>query len=160
MPVIVSLGRRGRRRRALQSDESGGAAGRVEACEVLLHFRVTCGGLQDFVEDSGEGRVFWTVDAVVHPEAFAAGGDEAGAAQVGQVSRDLGLAGFQAFDEEADADFVVAHEVQQTKTGAVGESFQQSVQSNFLFDWHIWLDGYDSTKLYSCKQIYTSCCER
>jgi hypothetical protein len=91
----------------------------------------------------------------MHPETFAAGGNETGATQIGEVARNFGLAGLQALDEEADADFVIAHEVKQAKASPVGESFEKSVEADFLFEIrHIWLDRYSTTELYSRGRIY------
>lgn len=61
------------------------------------------------------------VDAVVHPLAFAACADDAGAAQVGEVAGNLGLALVENLNEVTDADFAVAHEIKQAQAGAVAE---------------------------------------
>ena len=78
-------------------------------------------GGEGCVED-GEGvGVGGRVDAVVHPFAVAAGGDDAGFAQVGEVAGDLGLGLPEDFDEVADADFAAVHEVEEAQAGGVGE---------------------------------------
>lgn len=63
-----------------------GAAGAFETIEVGLHEtvvaeRAECGG-----KDGGDAGVRRLCDAVVHPFAFTAGGDDAGAAKVSEVA--------------------------------------------------------------------------
>lgn len=48
----------------------------------------------------------------MHPLAFAACADEAGAAQIGEVTRDFRLALAKDIDEIADADFAAIDEVE------------------------------------------------
>ncbi len=54
-------------------------------------------------------------DAVEHPLAFAPGRDDARVAQVGEVTRDLGLGTSQDLYEVADTDFLLSHEVEETR---------------------------------------------
>lgn len=67
-------------------DELGGAAGAVEAGEIGLHAGLLRQHGEGFAEDAGDGGGAWLRDAVVHPFAFAAGFDQAGAAEVGEVA--------------------------------------------------------------------------
>lgn len=88
-----------------------GAAGAVEAGEVGLRARLAAEDGERFLKDAGGGEVAGLGDAVMHPLAFAAGFHEAGAAQIGKVAGDLGLALAQDLDEIADADFAAVHQV-------------------------------------------------
>ena len=99
----------------------GGAADFDEALAVALHFGVLVEPGAEFCEDAGGVGVCGLDEAVVHPLAFAAGGDDAGAAEVGEVARNLGLACAEHGDEEADADLVVAHQIYQSQARAVGQ---------------------------------------
>lgn len=74
---------------------------------------------------AGRGR---RRDAVMHPSAFAAGSDESGGAEVGEMARDLGLLLGEHIDKIADADFIVAHEIEQTQTGWIGERLEEAGQ--------------------------------
>jgi len=99
----------------------GGAADFDEALAVALHFGVLFEPGADLSENLGGVGVCGFDEAVVHPLAFAAGGDDAGAAEVGEVARNLRLVGVEDGDEEADADLVVAHQVDEPQPGAVGQ---------------------------------------
>ena len=59
--------------------------------------------------------------SVVHPFPFTPWGNYAGASQVGKMTRDFWLVGFQDFHQEADADLVIAHETEQAQTSAIRE---------------------------------------
>jgi hypothetical protein len=113
--------------RVLQGDEALGiAAGFAELCEVGLHLRVGAEGSEGRVQDGGGSGVGEAVDAVVHPLAFAAGFDDAGASQVGEVAGDFGLRLAEDLDEVADADLVAGHEVEQAEAGGVGERGEEA----------------------------------
>ena len=71
-------------------------------------------------------------DAIVHPFAFTASGDDASSAQVGQMPRDLRLTLLENLDEEADADFAPMHEVEQPQPGRVGEGGKELWQVDCL----------------------------
>jgi arsenite methyltransferase len=64
----------------------------------------------------------------VHPLAFAARGDNAGFAQVGEMARDFRLALAQDLDKVADADFAAGHEVEQAKAGGVCQGGKKAGQ--------------------------------
>jgi len=57
----------------------------------------------------------------VHPFALAACADEARAAQVGEVARDLGLALAEHIDEITDADFAAIDEIEQAEARGIAE---------------------------------------
>ena len=97
------------------------AAGAVEFGQIGLHPLVGAQRSQNSVEDGCGGGIGGRADAVVHPLAFAARGNDAGLAQVGQVARDLGLALAENLDKMADADLAAGHQVQQAQAGGVGQ---------------------------------------
>ena len=112
--------------RALQSYEALRlAAGVAETGEVGLHLFAGVEGFERRVEDGAGGGVGGGLDAVVHPLAFAAGCDDAGAAEVGEMAGDLGLRLFEDFDEVTHADLAAIHKVEQTETGGIGEGCEE-----------------------------------
>jgi hypothetical protein len=111
---------------ALQGYEALGlTAGVAEAGEIALHLLAGGEGFESGVEDGEGGGVVGGLDAIVHPLAFAASVDDACAAEVGEVAGDLGLGLLEDFDEVADADLAVIHEVEQTEAGGVGEGCEE-----------------------------------
>ena len=72
-------------------------------------------------EDGGSAGVRGLCEAVVDPLAFAAGGDDAGAAEVSEVAGDFGLALAEDFDEVTDADFAAGDEVEEAEACGVSE---------------------------------------
>lgn len=81
-----------------------------------------------FAENSGGDFVGWRKKAVVHPFPLAARGDDSGAAQVSQVARNFRLAQAQNFDEIANADFAIRHEIEQAEARGVGERAKEKIQ--------------------------------
>jgi hypothetical protein len=67
-------------------------------------------------------------DPIMHPLAFPASGNDPSASQIRQVPGDFGLRLAEDFDEIADADFLVAHEIEQTKPGVVAKSLKEAFQ--------------------------------
>lgn len=59
---------------------------------------------------------------VVHPLPFAPGGYQTCCAKISKMPGNLGLRRRNHFGEVADANFLLRHEVEQTKPGGVGES--------------------------------------
>jgi hypothetical protein len=98
----------------------------LEARFVVLHLRIVCEGCAQFVEDYGDVVVGWLREAIVRPFAVAAGGDEAGAAKICEVTGDFGLVGVQNRNAGTDAEFVVAQQVDQAQARRVSESFEES----------------------------------
>ena len=58
-------------------------------------------------------------DAVMHPLALAACGDQARAAQIGEMTGYLGLALAENFNEKADADFTALNEIEEAEACAI-----------------------------------------
>lgn len=116
-------------RSGAEGDEAfGGAGGAFETGEVALHFEVGLEGAEGSVKDGSGAVISRMENAVVHPLALAAGADDAGVAQIGEVAGDLGLALAEDLDELADADFAVVHEVEQAEASAVGEGREEAGQ--------------------------------
>lgn len=67
-------------------------------------------------------------DAIVHPLALAAGGDDACITQVGEVAGDLWLGRGEDLDEIADADFLLAHQVEQAEACGIAEGLKEAWQ--------------------------------
>jgi len=79
--------------------------------------------------EDGTGRsIGGRADAVVHPFAFAAGGDDAGLAQEGKVPGDFGLALAQDCDQVADADLATGDEVEQAEPRGVSKRGEHAGQ--------------------------------
>ena len=66
------------------------------------------------------------------PSSIAARGDEAGAAEVREVTRNLWLIYLESFDTRTDAYFFVADKVNQTQSGVVREGFEKCFKLDFL----------------------------
>ena len=93
----------------------------AETGQIRLHALLVRENLQRFPQNSGRTRVIRHNYLVVHPLSLAASDDDAGATEVGEVPRDLGLALSKDLHEVANAHFLAIHEVQKPETGAVGE---------------------------------------
>lgn len=91
----------------------------------------------------------WHDDAIVHPLALAAGGDDACTAQVGEVAGDLWLRGGEDLDEVADADFLLAHQVEQAETCGIAEGLKESWQIELGATRHM---CYIRLDVYVCKE--------
>jgi hypothetical protein len=116
-------------RRARDGDESTRlAAGFGEPVEVGLHFAICAEGAQSSFENGESAGMRGSLDPVVHPLPFPARGDDSGAAQVGEMARDLWLALAQNLDEIADADFATIHEIEQAQTSAIGQRGEEGCQ--------------------------------
>lgn len=72
----------------------------------------------------------------MHPLAFAAGLDDAGAAQAGEVLGDFGLGLAEGFNQLADADLAIADQAQKLEAGFVGEGQKEARAVEFYFCSH------------------------
>lgn len=110
--------------REMDAETFGGALDLFGSLAVGLDLRFVCDGGEGGGEEALEfGGLF--LEGVMHPFALAAGFDEAGAAEVGEVAGNFGLVGLQGALEEADADFAVAHEVEEAQSVFVGEGGEE-----------------------------------
>jgi hypothetical protein len=67
--------------------------------------------------------------SIVGPFALATGGDESGALEVGEVSRDLRLIRLEHLDAVADAEFFVTQHLNKPQPGTVGEGFEKCFET-------------------------------
>jgi len=65
-------------------------------------------------------------DAVVHPLTLAPGRDDAGVPQIRKMAGNLWLRCAQNFNEIADADFLLSHEVEEAQAGGITESLKEA----------------------------------
>ena len=98
----------------------------------------------------------WHDDAVVHPLAFAPSLNNPRASEVSEVPRYLRLWSSQDLHKVADADLLVAHEVEKPKASAVSQRLKESFQVIGLFSHHVLcirLDACDAKNIYSSMRI-------
>jgi len=96
-----------------------------EACPVSLHRTLLFHPCKRLPENLGGADVRWHDDAIVHPLAFASSFDDACTAKICQMPRYFGLELLQNLYEVANANFLVTHEIEQTKSGAVAQSLKE-----------------------------------
>lgn len=95
---------------------------------VCKHLFVVAERLKNRGEQRGRRWIGGRADAVVHPFAFASGGNDASLAQVREVARDLGLALAENLDKIADTDLAASHQVEQAQTSGVSQGGKESRQ--------------------------------
>ncbi|HET6972938.1 MAG TPA: hypothetical protein VFH96_02880 [Pyrinomonadaceae bacterium] len=100
----------------------------VEACFVTLHLWFIRQPRAQFAEDSGNVCVGWLREAIVGPFAIATSGDESGAAQVGEMTRNLWLISLQNLDTGANAQLIIAQKMNQPQPSVVREGFEECFQ--------------------------------
>lgn len=74
------------------------------------------------MQDPGGAGMGRHNNSLVHPFAFPARGNHAGATRLCKLAQNLGLALGQNFHETADAHLSSVHEVKEPEPGAVGEA--------------------------------------
>ena len=94
----------------------------------------------------------------MHPSPLAPGGDDARAAEIRQVTRDLWLADPEDLHKIANANFLVGDQVEETKTRAIGQGAKEEIErERFFLSGHakdyIWLDRYEQGGV-SCKHTH------
>lgn len=78
----------------------------------------------------------WHDDPVVHPLSIPSRRNDSGAAQICKVTRDLRLRLIQNLDEVADANFLIAHQVEQPEASIVAECLKEPLDVECLFRCH------------------------
>ena len=73
----------------------------------------------------GRADMSWQHDSVVHPFTLATGSDDTRVAQIGKMTRHPGLRAAQYFNEVADTNLLLAHEVEQAKASVVTEGLEK-----------------------------------
>jgi hypothetical protein len=66
-------------------------------------------------------------DAIVHPLPFPPGGHDSGTPQVGQMPGYFRLGLIQNFNEITDADFLIAHEIQEPQPRIVSQRLEEAL---------------------------------
>ena len=97
----------------------------VEPRPIRLHCLVFLEPAECLPQDLGSSDVRRHDDPVVHPLAFAPRRDDSRAAQVGQMPGNLRLRTAKNLHEVADANLLIAHEVQQPEPGVVSERLEE-----------------------------------
>src|SRR5262249_41026945 len=119
-------------RRALQlHGERRRAADFDEARAVLPHIAVGGQIFTRLLKDAGGVLVGWGDYPVMHPLPFPPDLHDARPAQVGEMPRNPRLRHLQDFDEEAYADLVVSHEIDQPEAVAVGKRHEEFFEVEF-----------------------------
>jgi hypothetical protein len=124
----LGLNQDGQGRTVKRGEPSRCTAGFVQPDQIGLHALVLSQNGECFAKDfcgAGGGRYN---DPIVHPLAFAPGCDNAGAAQIRQVPRDLWLALAENLDEVADTNLSAIHEVQEPQARGVGQGREEEGQ--------------------------------
>ena len=110
-----------------------------EADAIRLHGLFCLQGREGLMKDLLGARVRRRHDAIVHPLAFAACGNDAGLAQIGEMAGDFGLRAFQDVDQVADADFPVADEVENAQASDIGERLKETFEVEWGFSGHVYI---------------------
>lgn len=126
----------GQGRSVQRTDLSGGTAGFGQPGAIRLHRLLALQRSQRLPQNLRGPAVGRHDDAVVHPLAFAPCRNHARVSQIREMTRDLRLRRIQNLDEVADADFLVAHQVQQTQPGPVSQRLEESLQIEVGFFCH------------------------
>ena len=100
----------------------------VESRQVGLHHLVFTERGERFSKNARSAFMFWRGDSVMHPFAFASGGDHTCTPQISEMPRYLGLALAKDFYEVAHAHLLAVYQVQQPETGPVGKRGKQQSQ--------------------------------
>ena len=61
----------------------------------------------------------------MNPLAFASGGDKSSPLQISKMARDFGLVCFQSLDHRANANLVIAKQVNQAQASGVAERLEE-----------------------------------
>ena len=109
------------------------AAHAHETASILLHFAIVREPVANGFEHLRRSRVPRFDNAIVHPFTLAPGIDDSGLSQVSEVPRDFRLRCLQDFHEEADAHFVVSHEIQQAEASSIREGAKQQFEIKAFF---------------------------
>ena len=78
-------------------------------------------------------------DPIMHPLPLPPRRDDTGAAEVSQVTRNLRLRTAKDFNKIANANLLVAHEIQEPEPGVVPESLKEPFHVEGLLRCHIFM---------------------
>jgi hypothetical protein len=102
-----------------------------ESRSVPLHLAISDEILTHIMKNAGGALVGREDDPVVHPLPFSPGRHDARPAQKGEVPRDPRLRHLQDFDEEAHANLILSHQIDQSEAVAVGKRDEEFFQVEF-----------------------------
>lgn len=88
---------------------------------------------QRFFQYRGGDGIAGRNKTIVHPAPLAARGDDARAAEVGEVARDFWLADPENLHKIANANFLVGDEIEEAKARGIGEGAKEEVKRERLF---------------------------
>ncbi len=98
-----------------------------ESRTIRLHRLIVLEPAQCLFQDLRGTDVRRHHDPVMHPLSLAPCRDDARATKVSEVSGDLGLGSAENFDEIADANLLIAHQVQEAEPCVVAEGLEKSL---------------------------------
>lgn len=114
------------RRRTLKRGKPGGtAAGFGQPGAIGLHGALLPQPGERLAEHLSGADVRGHDDAVVHPLTIAPGLDDSCIPEVSQMPGDFGLTLLQDFDQVADADLLIRHQVEQAEPGVISECLKK-----------------------------------
>ena len=105
--------------------------------QVSLHRSIFFQPTKSLLKNLSRSDVRWHDDPVVHPLPVSARCNDSGAPQISKVTRDLRLGLIQNLDEVADADFLIAHQVEQPEASIVAKCLKEPLDVECLFRCHV-----------------------
>jgi len=100
----------------------------LESSFVVLHLWIVCERCPQLAEDPGEVCIGGLNEAIVGPLAVATCGDEASAAKIREVPRNLWLIRLEDFNARADTELIVAQEMNKAQSRVIGQCFEQNFE--------------------------------
>ena len=124
--LFESGGKAGRARSATELNGwRGSAADAGKADAIALHLAIRLQPGAYIIKEAGCVSIGRLDDSVMHPLPVASRGDDSGAAEVTEMPRYLRLAGAEDSDEEAHADLISAHQVNQPQPCSISQSLEK-----------------------------------
>ena len=105
--------------------------------QVCLHGLFFLEPAQGLLQNLRRSNVRRHHDPVVHPLSFAPRRHDARAAQIGQMPRNLRLRAAENLHEVADADLLIAHEIQKAESCIVSERLEEPLDIECLCFCHV-----------------------
>lgn len=99
---------------------------------IAFHRRIVCQPGADFTEDVGSMSIRRFNKSVVNPFAVPASRNNARTPEVGKMPRDFWLIQLQHFHEEADANFILPNQVNQSQTRSIRERLEEKSDAVFV----------------------------
>jgi hypothetical protein len=138
----------------------GGAADCLESGAIVFHDRVICESRPYFTKDIRRVSVRWFNQSIMNPLAVTSRLDYSRTTQISEVPGDFRLIYLQYFDEKADANFVVANEIDQSQTRVIGKRLEEKCNV-VLFAGHAEFESQLEVKsLRFCRPHSSFCCSK